>query len=52
MEQIFVKCEPECEDDLNDHQFSEEHVKVRGINVQLTCYANHMCHRYVVFPFL
>ena len=52
MEQIFVKCEPESEDDLNDHQFSVEHIKVRGINVQLTCYANHRCHRYVVFSSL
>ena len=52
MEQIFVKCEPESEDDLNDHLFSVEHMKVRGINVQLTYYANHGCHRYVVFSFL
>ena len=44
MEQIFIKCEPESEDDLNDHLFNEEHIKVRVINVQLTCYANHRAH--------
>ena len=37
MEQIFVKCEPDSEGDLNDHLFSVEHVKVRRINMQLTC---------------
>ena len=53
MEQVFVKCEPESVDDLNDHLFSEEDtvIKVRGINVQLTCYANHKCYKYVVFSF-
>ena len=45
MEQVFIKCEPESVDDLNDHQFFVEHIKVRGINVQLTCYANHRCHK-------
>ena len=30
MEQIFVKSEPECEDDSNDHLFSEEEIKVRA----------------------
>ena len=49
MEQIFVKCELKSEDDLNDHLFSVEEIKVRGINVQLTCYANPRCYRYVFF---
>ena len=31
MEQIFVKCEPESDDELNDHLFSEEEIKVREI---------------------
>ena len=42
MEKIFVKCEPECEDDLNDPLFTEEEIKVRGVkfNVLLT-YTNY-----------
>ena len=53
MEQIFVKVDPESENDLNDHLFPIEHVKVREINVHLACYANHRCHSYVVlFSFL
>ena len=31
MEQIFIKCEPESEDDMNCHLFSVEHIKVRGV---------------------
>ena len=31
MEQIFVKCEPESDDDINDQLFSEEEIKVREI---------------------
>ena len=44
MEHIFVKCEPESEDDLNDQQFSVEHVKVRKIILQL---ANLLCQSQV-----
>ena len=38
MEQIFIKCEPECVDDLNDHLFSVGEIKVRGINVKVRNY--------------
>ena len=43
MDQIFVKCEPECENDLNDHLFSEEEIKVRGKIVR-------MSYDYIIIP--